>query len=102
MGKGSASEVVTNPRVSAKLQAMVREISAGGVVIRRRNGAWWRGANEPPGEADRTPTDQKTVTRRKPKAFLARPKGLVDLGEKPMETALREVYEETGVTAEVV
>jgi len=33
---------------------------------------------------------------------LALPKGLVDPGEKPLETALREVYEETGVTADFV
>jgi 8-oxo-dGTP pyrophosphatase MutT (NUDIX family) len=39
---------------------------------------------------------------RKPKGLLALPKGLVDPGEKPLETALREVYEETGVTAEIV
>ena len=34
--------------------------------------------------------------------MLALPKGLVDAGEKPLETALREVYEETGVTADLV
>ena len=34
--------------------------------------------------------------------MLALPKGLVDPGEKPLETALREVYEETGVTADLV
>jgi 8-oxo-dGTP pyrophosphatase MutT (NUDIX family) len=33
---------------------------------------------------------------------LALPKGLVDPGEKPIETAIREVFEETGVTADVV
>jgi 8-oxo-dGTP pyrophosphatase MutT (NUDIX family) len=33
---------------------------------------------------------------------LALPKGLVDPGEKPLETALREVQEETGVTAELI
>jgi 8-oxo-dGTP pyrophosphatase MutT (NUDIX family) len=33
---------------------------------------------------------------------LALPKGLVDPGEKPVETAIREVYEETGVTGDVV
>ncbi|HVR25418.1 MAG TPA: NUDIX domain-containing protein [Candidatus Polarisedimenticolia bacterium] len=93
---------MTNPRVSAKLQAMVREISAGGVVIRRRNAAWWMAAIEPPGDTDRVATDQTNVILRKPKAVLALPKGLVDPGEKPMETALREVYEETGLTAEVV
>ncbi|MFZ0953552.1 MAG: NUDIX domain-containing protein [Candidatus Sulfotelmatobacter sp.] len=39
---------------------------------------------------------------RRPKTVLALPKGLVDPGEQPLETALREVYEETGVTAEPV
>ncbi len=34
--------------------------------------------------------------------MLALPKGLVDSGEKPVESAVREVYEETGVTAEPV
>lgn len=38
----------------------------------------------------------------KSKSVLALPKGLVDPGEKPLQTALREVYEETGVTAEPV
>jgi 8-oxo-dGTP pyrophosphatase MutT (NUDIX family) len=33
---------------------------------------------------------------------LALPKGLVDAGEKPLEAALREVYEETGVRAEPI
>jgi 8-oxo-dGTP pyrophosphatase MutT (NUDIX family) len=36
------------------------------------------------------------------KPVLALPKGLVDPGEKPLETALREVYEETGVTADSI
>jgi 8-oxo-dGTP pyrophosphatase MutT (NUDIX family) len=36
------------------------------------------------------------------KRVLALPKGLVDPGEKPLETAIREVYEETGVTADLV
>ena len=34
--------------------------------------------------------------------MLALPKGLVDAGERALETAVREVYEETGVTAEAV
>lgn len=38
----------------------------------------------------------------KQKLILALPKGLVDPGEKPLEAALREVREETGVTAAVV
>jgi 8-oxo-dGTP pyrophosphatase MutT (NUDIX family) len=34
--------------------------------------------------------------------ILALPKGLVDPGEKPEQTAIREVSEETGVTAQLV
>jgi 8-oxo-dGTP pyrophosphatase MutT (NUDIX family) len=36
------------------------------------------------------------------KPVLALPKGLVDPGEKPLDSALREVREETGVTAELI
>jgi 8-oxo-dGTP pyrophosphatase MutT (NUDIX family) len=78
---------------------MVREISAGGVVIRNRDGDWWMAAIEPPGEPARAASRRASGT---PKPVLALPKGLVDPGEKPLETALREVYEETGVTADLV
>jgi len=37
--------------------------------------------------------------KRSQKVTLALPKGLVDPGEKPDQTALREVFEETGVKA---
>ena len=40
--------------------------------------------------------------RKAPSTVLALPKGLVDPGEKPDQTALREVHEETGVTASLV
>jgi 8-oxo-dGTP pyrophosphatase MutT (NUDIX family) len=98
---------VTNLHVSANLQAMVREISAGGVVIRKRDDAWWMAAIEPPDDTERTPTSRTGISRnqapaRKSKPVLALPKGLVDAEEKPIQTAVREVYEETGVTAEVV
>jgi 8-oxo-dGTP pyrophosphatase MutT (NUDIX family) len=33
---------------------------------------------------------------------VALPKGLVDVGEKPEQTALREVQEETGITATLI
>jgi len=36
------------------------------------------------------------------RVVLALPKGLVDEGEKPDQTALREVQEETGVTASLI
>lgn len=36
------------------------------------------------------------------KVILSLPKGIVDPGEKPLESAIREVYEETGVQAEMI
>jgi 8-oxo-dGTP pyrophosphatase MutT (NUDIX family) len=77
---------------------MVREISAGGVVVRSTKGEWWMAAIELP-----TPsvTAASVVPKRavKPKTVLCLPKGLVDPGEKPLEAALREVREETGLIA---
>src|SRR5271166_6184972 len=85
---------------------MVREISAGGVVVRRREGVWWMAAIEPPTEAARSAVGPAKAGSRhssgRRRRVLALPKGLVDPGEKPFESALREVYEETGVTAELV
>jgi len=56
---------------------------------------------EPAGSPSRA-TERSRPEAKKPKTVLALPKGLVDPGEKPLETALREVYEETGVSAEMV
>ena len=80
---------------------MVREISAGGVVLRMRGEEWWLDAIELPPDDDRgaASSNRRAATV---KPVLALPKGLVDPGEKPLETALREVYEETGVLADPV
>jgi 8-oxo-dGTP pyrophosphatase MutT (NUDIX family) len=89
---------VTNSRIPVNLGAMVREISAGGVVVRKAGEAWDAAVIEPQtGDVAGRPA-------RKPpkKVLLALPKGLVDPGEKPEQTALREVHEETGLVATMV
>ena len=65
---------------------MRREFSAGGVVVRRMRGRWWAAVVRPRREHHR------------PQVW-ALPKGLIDDGERGLETALREVYEETGLRA---
>ena len=88
---------------------MVREISAGGVVVRQKDGLWWMAAIELPTEQNGAGARPAASSRRSPhprartasqkKAVLCLPKGLVDAGEKPLQAALREVREETGLTA---
>jgi 8-oxo-dGTP diphosphatase len=64
-----------------------REFSAGGVLVRRLRGRWVFAAIRPAG---------------KEPGVWALPKGIVGRGEKPEETALREVAEETGAQARLV
>jgi 8-oxo-dGTP diphosphatase len=75
---------------------MEREYSAGGVVLRPRQQRWWVAVIEPQGR--RKPGTPANT----PATVLALPKGNVDQGEKPEETAVREVREETGVEADLV
>ena len=71
---------------------MLREFSAGALVLRHMQKKWWVAVIEPGREGE--PDDRKNV--------VALPKGNVDQGEKPAETALREVREETGLNASMV
>jgi 8-oxo-dGTP pyrophosphatase MutT (NUDIX family) len=66
---------------------VAREFSAGGVLVRVVRGRPMLAAIRPGG---------------KPPGVWALPKGLVDPGESPAETAVREVREETGVEGRVV
>jgi bis(5'-nucleosidyl)-tetraphosphatase len=66
---------------------MTREFSAGAVVLRHMKEQWWVAAIEPGREGE--PEDRKHT--------VALPKGNIDAGEKPLETAVREVREETGL-----
>ena len=61
---------------------MPREFSAGAVVVRRLKGRWWLAAIRPGG---------------KPEGTWALPKGQIAPGDSAVETALRELAEETGV-----
>jgi 8-oxo-dGTP pyrophosphatase MutT (NUDIX family) len=64
-----------------------REFSAGGVLVRRLRGRWVFAAIRPAG---------------KEPGVWALPKGLIDPREKPEQTALREVSEETGAQGRLV
>ncbi len=66
---------------------MEREFSAGGVLVKTIRGRPMVAAIRPRG---------------KPPGVWALPKGNLEAGEAPAETAVREVYEETGVQAHVV
>jgi 8-oxo-dGTP pyrophosphatase MutT (NUDIX family) len=88
---------------------MEREISAGGVVLQQISGVWHVALieprkDEPQDESQKeslNPASSKTP-RKRSRAVLTLPKGLVDAGEKPQAAALREVLEETGIVAEPV
>ena len=69
------------------MRKLEREFSAGGVLVKTIRGRPHLAAIRPQG---------------KPEGTWALPKGNLDPGEKPDETALREVWEETGVRGTLV
>ena len=70
-----------------KARKLEREFSAGGVLIKRLGGRPHLAAIRPQGKKE---------------GVWALPKGNLDPGERPEETALREVWEETGVRGTLV
>lgn len=62
-----------------------RQVSAGGVVLRRQGLAW-----------------DVVLIARKQHTVWCLPKGHLEPGEQPEQAALREVREETGLTAEIL
>ena len=69
------------------MRKLEREFSAGGVLIKRIRGVPHVAAIRPQGKKE---------------GVWALPKGNLDPGERPEETAVREVWEETGVRATLV
>jgi 8-oxo-dGTP pyrophosphatase MutT (NUDIX family) len=81
---------------------MVREFSAGGVVLRKMRGRWFLAVIEPHMTRPKKSPKRSNRPRKTAAALVALPKGAIDEGEKPQQTALREVSEETGVQANLV
>ena len=71
---------------------MLREFSAGALVLRSMQNRWWAAVIEP--GRDGEPDDRKDL--------VELPKGNIDPGEEPLEAALREVHEETALRARLV
>lgn len=70
-------------------------------MVRRTPEGWQIAVIEPRKDTD-PPVSRKSSKKAPQKMLLALPKGLVDPGENPQQTAAREVLEETGITAVAV
>jgi len=77
---------------------MLREISSGAVLVRFAAEGWELAVIEPQRQASIVGKSDK----KRHKEVLALPKGLIDPGETPGQTAVREVREETGLTGSIL
>ncbi len=79
---------------------MPREISAGGVVVRKAELGWEVAVIEPRREGGTSNSAKRKSGKQG--QVLALPKGIVDPGEQSAQTAVREVFEETGINAAII
>ena len=84
------------------MSPMAREISAGGIVLREISGNWHVALIEPQRNEQQNTSSSTKSSRSRRSGVLSLPKGLVDAGEKAEAAATREVYEETGIRAELI
>ena len=72
-------------------------------MLRKMRGRWFLAVIEPHMERPKkAPAKSARRSKKDPPSIRALPKGAIDAGEKPEQTALREVEEETGVRAEMI
>ena len=72
-------------------------------MLRQISGVWHVALIEPQkSEPQKESPKPAKAPRKRRRALLTLPKGLVDAGEKPQAAAVREVQEETGIAAEPV
>ncbi len=71
-------------------------------MLRKMRGRWFLAVIEPHMTRPKKSPKRSNRPPKTPATLIALPKGAIDKGEKPDQTALREVSEETGVQASLV
>ena len=101
MSKQPEAGTAAARRQPAPSRVAAREFSAGGIVVKQREGKWWMAVIEPAGRraGKRKSSPERDGSGR---PVLALPKGNIDPGETPEQAAVREVQEETGLCADVL
>ena len=71
-------------------------------MLRRMRGRWFVAVIEPPMKRPGKSGKPSSTAKKAIPTLIALPKGAVDKGERPQQTAIREVSEETGLQADLV